>query len=972
MEEEKKVSVHSADEERVLEYWKTQEIFKKSVERRDASKTYVFYDGPPFATGLPHYGHIVASVLKDVAPRFWTMKGYRVPRVWGWDCHGLPIENLVEKELGTQHKKDILELGVAKFNELCRSKVLLYADEWKKVIPRIGRWADMDQPYFTMSREFMESVWWVFKQMYDKDLIYEDYRSMHICPRCETTLSQSEVTEGYKDVKDLSMTVKFKVKNPEKLGLSGDVSILAWTTTPWTLPGNVALAVGKEMKYVMWSEVKDGRTEGYIVSAGSFERMKVQAVPAMIDVSQLIGLEYEPVFSSYASDASLKNRENGWKVYGADFVTDEDGTGIVHIAPAYGADDMALGKKENLPFVQHVGMDGLMCAEVVELAGQSVSPRAKNDPGDIREIDITVKKLLGEKVFGTEKILHSYPHCWRCDTALLNYATSSWFVKVEAQKEALLKNAEGITWAPEHIKEGRFGKWLQGARDWSISRQRFWASVIPIWRCDACAKLRVFGSATELEEASGKTVSDLHKHVVDEITVPCACGETMHRVPDVLDTWFDSGSMPYGQAHYPFENKEAFESAFPAQYIAEGQDQTRAWFYYLHVLSTSLFDAPAYQNVVVNGIVLAEDGKKMSKRLQNYPDPMEVVARYGADAVRHYLLASPVVHAENLRFSESGVDEVAKKFITILRNVLSFYTLYRTHDDGRTPSGAQVLDRWVLARLHETLTEETKAMETYDFAYASRVLQEFVTDLSTWYVRRSRERLKAEGDDRAEALATLRVTLETFAKMIAPSMPFLAELVYQELNGAFGGGEERLSVHLELWPEPNASWKDEDVLKQMGETRAVVSRALERRADAGKNVRQVLAKLTVTRPGGALSEEYVEVIKDEVNVKEVLFQTGELGVELDLVLTPELVREGTVREIMRRVNAMRKESGLTIEDRITLYVSSDEPEVKQALEEHKEDLLTGTLSKAIQFVNRPENTASFRTNEYDMEIGFEK
>ncbi|MHB1086656.1 MAG: isoleucine--tRNA ligase, partial [Minisyncoccota bacterium] len=588
MSESQKSDV-SKREEATLAFWKEHQIFEKSVQKPAPLGEYVFYDGPPFATGLPHYGHIVASVIKDVIPRYFTMRGYSVPRVWGWDCHGLPIENIVEKELGFKHKKDILEMGVAKFNEICRSKVFTYADEWKKVIPRIGRWADMEKPYFTMSRDFMESVWWAFKQIYDKGLVYEDYRSMHICPRCETTLSQSEVAEGYKDVKDLAVTAKFKVRNPGEHDLPENTYILAWTTTPWTLPGNVALAVGENISYAVHTLGEPGLTAETVIYASERGPQLIRPPVGVSHIGtiderkgkQLIGIEYEPLFDSYSSDANLKNKENGWKVYAADFVTTEDGTGVVHIAPAFGSDDMALGKKENLPFVQHVGMDGIIRPEVKELAGLSVKPIE-----DIQSTDVAVIKYLAEKgrLFSKEKYEHSYPHCWRCDTPLINYATSSWFVKIEDQKSALLKNAAPINWSPEHIKEGRWGKWLEGARDWSISRQRFWASVIPIWVCEKCKAKRVFGSAAELEEASGKKVDDLHKHIVDEISFSCwECDGVMHRIPDVLDTWFDSGSMPYGQAHYPFENKAAFEKTFPAQFIAEGQDQTRAWFYYLHV-----------------------------------------------------------------------------------------------------------------------------------------------------------------------------------------------------------------------------------------------------------------------------------------------------------------------------------------------------------------------------------------------------
>ena len=893
MAENQQKSDAAKREEEILAFWEERDIFKKSVDKLAPKGEYVFYDGPPFATGLPHYGHIVASVIKDAVPRFWTMRGYTVPRVWGWDCHGLPIENIVEKELGFKHKKDIKEFGVAKFNEACRERVLTYASEWEKIIPRIGRWADMEHAYRTMDKPFMESVWWVFKQIYDKGLVYEDYRSMHICPRCETTLSQQEGSEGYKDVKDISVTVKFKVKNPEKIGLSGDVYLLAWTTTPWTLPGNVALAVGNDVEYIVFEQ--DGV---------SFIRAKKEGDDQKpIRGSELVGLEYEPPFDYYVNDKTLKNRENGWKVYAADFVTAESGTGIAHEAPAFGADDWELLKKVNLPFVQHVNMDGTFKTEVKDFAGMEVKPRSEDDKTRLGT-DIAVLKYLQEHgaFFSKENITHSYPHCWRCDTPLLNYATSSWFVSVTKIKENLLKNAEAINWSPEHIKQGRFGKWLEGARDWSISRQRFWASVIPVWRCEACKKQKVFGSASELEEASGKKIDDLHKHIVDEITVPCECGQTMRRIPDVLDTWFDSGSMPYGEKHYPFENKERFEAAFPAQFIAEGLDQTRAWFYYLHVLGGALFQKNAFQNVIVNGIVLAEDGKKMSKKLQNYPDPMDVVGKYGADALRLYMLSSPVMQAENLSFSESGVDEILRKNIGRLNNVLAFYKLYENGTE-RDHASVNALDQWILARLAALIGETTEGYEGYRLDEAVRPLALFIDGLSVWYVRRSRDRFKEDGAGKKAALATLRYVLHALSRIMAPATPFFAEYLFQAVRE----GEDEESVHLATWPEiPTFAFDSENVLINMFGARLIVSQALEVRDKAGIKVRQPLAVLTVPSSAG-LSDEFLSIIGDEVNVKRVVLGKT---FALDTNITDELREEGLVRDTIREIQAFRKAENL--------------------------------------------------------------
>lgn len=945
MAEKPQKSAVSQREEDILKFWQERDIFNKSLQKGSPKGDYIFYDGPPFATGLPHYGHIVASVIKDVVPRYWTMQGYHVPRVWGWDCHGLPIENIVEKELGFKHKKDIIAMGIAKFNERCREQVLTYAHEWEKIIPRIGRWADMGHAYRTMDKPFMESVWWVFKQLYDKGLVYEDYRSMHICPRCETTLSQQEVSEGYKDVKDISVTVKFKLKNPEKIGLSGDVYMLAWTTTPWTLPGNVALAVGNDIEYIVGQ--KNGEEAQYIVANEQKETVFAVFNGPWTDGkkfkgSDLVGLEYEPPFDYYIKDEKLKNRENGWKVYAADFITTDAGTGIAHEAPAFGADDWELAKQVNLPFVQHVKIDGTFKPEVTDFAGMEVRSNTEDDRERL-VADIAVLKYLQDHgtFFSKENIVHSYPHCWRCDTPLLNYATSSWFVSILKIKDEMLKNAKPINWSPEHIKAGRWGKWLEGARDWSISRQRFWASVIPLWKCEKCSAHKVFGSALELEEASGNKVDDLHKHVVDEITFACECGGTMRRIPDVLDTWFDSGSMPYGERHYPFENKEKFDAAFPAQFIAEGQDQTRAWFYYLHVLSTALFGSRAFENVIVNGIVLAEDGKKMSKKLQNYPDPMNVVEKYGADALRYYLLSSPVVQAENLSFAEKGVDEALKKNLGRLNNVLEFYKLYA---DGtpRDWKSEDVLDVWIIARLDALIEEVTKAFNEYKLDAATRPIAGFIDDLSVWYLRRSRDRFKEPGPSKVAALATLRFVLHRLSLVIAPSMPFYAEYLFQAIREE----EDEESVHLATWPEVSyqpSFWtrvfggKDSRlVLEAMEVARNIVSSALEERDKAGIKVRQPLQSLEIPKQ---LAQPYLELIADELNVKNVIVTPNVL--RLDTTITDDLREEGLVRDTIRSIQAFRKESGFTPGEPAT-YVATVSAEDRAVLEKHLDEIQKAT------------------------------
>lgn len=916
-------------EEEVLKFWNENDIFQKSIDQRPADKLYSFYDGPPFATGTPHYGHIVASAIKDTVPRYFTMKGYRVERKWGWDCHGLPIENIAEKELGITHKKEIEELGVAKFNETCRSKVLEYVAEWKKVINRFGRWADMEHPYATMDKSFMESVWWVFKELWDKGLVYESYRTMHICPRCETTLSQSEVAEGYKDVKDLAVTAKFELVDEP------GTFVLAWTTTPWTLPGNVALALNKDLDYVV-AECEGAK---YIVAKVLAEKVfagKEYTVAKEMKGEELVGKSYKPLFDYYAKDETLKDRENGWKIYHADFVTTDMGTGIAHEAPAFGEDDMQLGKANNLPWVQHVNMDGTMKAEVTDFAGKPV--KSKEDPS---AMDVEIIKYLAHNglLFAKEKYEHSYPHCWRCDTPLLNYATSSWFVKVTEIKPKMLELAKDIHWSPEHIKQGRFGKWLEGARDWSISRQRYWASVMPIWKCE-CGELRVFGSVTELEKASGVKVEDLHKHIVDEVAVPCEkCGKTMKRIPDVLDTWFDSGSMPYAQSHYPFENEEKFEQTFPANFIAEGVDQTRAWFYYQHVIGTGIKESRAFQNVIVNGIVLAEDGKKMSKRLKNYPDPMDILNKYGADALRYYLLSSPVVAAENLNFSERDLSDIVRNVFRMLWNSYSFFTTYASIDNWEPKKDAKpsdnLLDRWILSELQLLIQEVDGSMQSYELNRATRAFAPFVDNLSNWYIRRSRKRFwKSEDDsDKEQAYQTLYTVLVTLSKLMAPFTPFLSEEMYKNLTG-----EE--SVHLADYPMADENLIDNNLHVKMETVRKVVNDALAHRSIAKIKIRQPLSRVTINEQ---LSGDFHEIIKDEVNVKSVEFMPSDSApvATLDLNVTPELKLEGEMREVVRAIQEGRKKAGFNVEDRIALgYVGKDEVFAKFENEIAKEVLAT--------------------------------
>lgn len=933
-------------EKEIQKFWEDNKIFEKSLEQTKNGKQYSFYDGPPFATGTPHYGHMVASLMKDVVPRFWTMRGYYVERRWGWDCHGLPIENMVEKELGFKSKKDIEEYGIDKFNEYCRSKVLMYVEEWKKTIKRFGRWADMENSYKTMDLDYMESIWWVFKQLYNQGLIYEGYRSMHICPRCETTLSQQEVSEGYKNIKDVSVIAKFELLDEP------NTYALAWTTTPWTLPGNVALAVGADIDYIV-VEVDDNNL---IVAKNLLEKVMMDRgykIVKELKGLELIGKKYKPLFPYYEDEEMRKkipNSENFYTIVDAEFVTTIDGTGIVHIAPAYGEEDMQLAKKKNLSFIQNVTLSGNFKDEVIDFSGMNVKPM-----GDTQKTDVEILKYLAKKelLFAKEKYEHSYPHCWRCDTPLINYATNSWFVRVTDIKPIVLETAKNINWSPEHIKEGRFGNWLEGAYDWSISRQRFWASVIPIWRC-SCGEIKVFGSIAELEKESEEKVSDLHKHVVDNIEVPCICGKKMKRISDVLDTWFDSGSMPYAQQHYPFKNEKKFETSFPAEFIAEGVDQTRAWFYYLHIIAGSLKKKEAFKNVIVNGIVLANDGKKMSKRLVNYVDPEEIMNQYGADALRYYLLTSPVMQAENVNFNDGGVKESMQKVIMLLNNILSFYKLYEPlaigHEIDKTlycgvTKNDNILDQWLIAKFNKLIKDVTVFMEAYDLPRATRPIAEFIDEFSTWWLRRSRDRFKSINEfDKQRALIIFKFILLELSKIMAPFTPFIAEYVYNEV----GGMTE--SVHLEDWPEINDI--DEKILEEMDQVRKIVELSLAKRSEVGVKVRQPLNRLLVF--GCNLTDDYKQIIAEEVNVKNVEFnEFSEIKIELDLEITEELKLEGALRELIRTINKMRKDSGLTIKDRIKLGWKTEGEIVRKVFFNSlmREEFKRATITQELQEEN---------------------
>jgi isoleucyl-tRNA synthetase len=1109
-------------EETILAFWQEHDIFNKSLEKPAGNAPvddYIFYDGPPFATGTPHYGHILASTIKDAVPRFWTMRGYRVPRKWGWDCHGLPLENLIEKKLGLATKRDIEDYGVKNFNEAARGTVMEYADYWKMAIPRMGRWADMENDYKTMDSTYTESVWWVFKSLHEKGLAFEGFKTMHLCPRCGTTLSNFEVNQGYKDIKDIAVTVKLPLL--DEAGQATDTSLLVWTTTPWTLPGNLAAAINRDFDYVkvkVLPRMEQEPTTTYkleylIVAKGRL----VQLAEASYEVVEemkgeaLIGRSYQPPFPFLAGQSF--DQTNAWKIWHADYVElGEEGTGAVHIAPAYGEDDMQLAKANGVPIVHHVDESGRFKDWVTGFNCALVKPKDDDTAGiDHKDTDIEILKSLQSagKIFKKENITHSYPHCWRCDTPLLNYATTSWFVNVPKIKDELVATNNAVHWVPDHVGTNRFGKWLEGARDWAISRQRYWGAPLPIWKNPVTGDVKVIGSLKELQsyvrqsgntytitrhaeaksnitgvidaiqddenhltetgrtqakataeslrtrgitrivhsgmtraretaeiiatelglggdavvaderlqefkvgtEWEGKTWSefnaqfateeekfqktfaggesrydllkrvgqwlyeyeaghadehtlvighgsslfaleavargadhdemmvlkkqgylanaevrdlpftpmphndlyqlDYHRPYIDEIELFDTDGTKLERIKDVFDCWFESGSMPYAQHHYMGENPEAFVGkCFPAQFIAEGLDQTRGWFYSLIVLGTALFGKSPYENVIVNGLALAEDGKKMSKSLRNYPDPMELVDRVGADAIRYYMMSAPIIRGEDLNFSEKEVTEQQRKNIGRLHNVLAMYEMYA---DGTAANAASVniLDRWIVSRLNQLVGEVTGGYESYELDKATRPIADFIDDVSVWYLRRSRERLKSDdAADKSLALGTLCYVLRELAKVMAPAMPFYAEYLYRAVRGE----SEAESVHLTKWPKGGEV--DVTIIDQMKLVRYIVSNALEARTKSGIKVRQPIASVT----GPELSPEYQSIVLDELNAKE--YKVGETIV-IDTTLTPALIAEGAVREVMRAVQDLRKQADLTPSDIISLIIEAD-------------------------------------------------
>jgi isoleucyl-tRNA synthetase len=1002
-------------EEAILSFWAEHDTFKKSIAQREGREEFVFYDGPPFATGLPHFGHFVPGTIKDVIPRYQTMKGKKVERRFGWDCHGLPVEYEMEKELKISGKHEIEEYGIARFNEACRGIVLRYTKEWRTIVTRLGRWVDFDNDYKTMDPDYMESIWWVVKELWKRGLIYESFYILPYCPRCSTALSNFELNlGGYLDVQDPAITVRFELENEPH------TYILAWTTTPWTLPSNLSLALGAEIDYVTVKDKDDRyilakeRLSAYYKSESEYQIEKTKKG------KELAGLAYKPLFP-YFKDLVEKG---AFRTLLADFVSTEDGTGIVHIAPGFGEDDYNVLKGTKVPTVCPIDEEGRFTAEVTDYQGIFVKDADKLIIKDLKDRRQLVKR---------DTYLHAYPHCWRCKSPLIYRAISSWFVNIAKIKDKMLAANDKIYWMPEHLKHGRFGKWLEGAREWAISRNRYWGNPLPIWKCDTCTKIECIGSRAELNEKSGKTVTDLHKHFIDEITFPCSCGGVMRRIPEVLDCWFESGAMPYAQNHYPFEHKQYFEEHFPADFIAEALDQTRGWFYTLTVLSSALFNRPAFKNVVVNGLVLDAEGKKMSKSERNYTDPETVVSTYGADALRLFLMHSAVLKAEDLRYSDEGVKEVLKTVIIPLWNAYSFFVTYANIDkvkpDKAPLNPAYPLDRWILSETERMVEEITGQLDRYDIQKAIDPFIAFIDLLNNWYIRRSRRRFwRGENDeDKLEAYQTLFAVLLKLVLVASVFIPFITEEIYQNIKT--DGMPD--SIHLNDFPVADTSKRDFRLEKKMAVVRRAVSMGRSLRSLYGLKTRQPLLALhlvTKDRDEYAILEEMQDIIQEELNVKSVIFREneeelveysikpnykalgkvmgkdmkeaamvieklsikeiisilsgisvsitvagrpfelsgesvlihrsekenlkvaneGSLTVAIDPTLSPELIQEGMVRDLVRGIQNMRKLKGFNVVDRISLTLWGPE-NIKEAVRRFEAHLLQETLARGWQW-----------------------
>ncbi len=1007
-------------EEGIQAFWEADRTFEASLANRAVGTVpgltdneYVFYDGPPFANGLPHYGHLLTGYVKDAVPRYQTMRGRHVDRRFGWDCHGLPAEVEAEKELGISGHPEITAFGIAEFNDVCRTSVLRYTSEWERYVGRQARWVDFQNDYKTLDITYMESVMWAFKTLWDKGLIYEGFKVLAYCWRCETPLSNTEtrMDDVYKDRQDPTLTVAFQLETGER--------ILAWTTTPWTLPSNLALAVGPEIEYAVMQDVDgtkyvlaDSRLETYARELADTERV------GTLTGAELVGRTYTPLFDFFA------DTPNAFQVIAADFVSTEDGTGVVHMAPGFGEDDQLACNAVGIPTICPMDEHGRYTAEVTPWFGQHVFDA---NPGIIRELKDRGDTPATRVVVRHETYDHSYPHCWRCAQPLVYRAISSWFVEVTKFKDRMVELNQEIHWVPGHVKDGSFGKWLANARDWSISRNRFWGSPIPVWKSDNPEYPRIdcYGSLADLERDFGTTVTDLHRPQVDDLVRPNPDDPTgrsmMRRVPEVLDCWFESGSMPFAQVHYPFENREWFEGHYPGDFIVEYINQTRGWFYTLHVLATALFDRPAFRNCVSHGILLGDDNQKMSKSLRNYPDPWKVFDTYGADAMRWSLLSSAILRGGDAPVTESGMRETVRQVILPLWNSWYFLTLY-ANAEGKTgtfdASSTNVLDRYILAKTRDLVERVTADMDAYDLYLACTEVRTFLDALTNWYIRRSRDRFWA-GDQ--AAINTLHTVLAVLCETVAPLLPLITDAVYKGLTG------ER-SVHLRDWPDASVLPADAELVAVMDRVRDVCSATLSVRKSHGRRVRQPLATLTIADPGSADLAAFVDLIADEVNVKRVVLtddvasvatsvlqvvpaalgprlggqtqqviravkagdwhrdgdvvvaggfalEPGEYSLKLvattdagddaastalsdgtgvvvlDCALTPELEAEGVARDLVRLVQQARRDAGLEVGDRISLTIAASE-RLRAQLAEHLDFVKAETLATSLSWADR--------------------
>ena len=1038
-------------EKQTEKFWKENKIFEKSMENRKDGETYTFYDGPPTANGKPHIGHVLTRVIKDMIPRYQTMKGKMVPRKAGWDTHGLPVELEVEKLLGLDGKEQIEEYGLIPFIDKCKESVWKYKGMWEDFSSTVGFWADMDNPYVTYHDDYIESEWWALKQIWDKKLLYKGFKVVPYCPRCGTPLSAQEVAQGYKTVKERSAIVRFKVKDE-------DAFFLAWTTTPWTLPSNVALCVNPEETYCK-VKAADGYTY-YMAEAlldtvlgklgDEKEGKKAYEVLETYKGKELEYKEYEPLFAC-AGESAQRQRKKAHFVTCDDYVTMSDGTGIVHIAPAFGEDDGRIGRNYDLPFVQFVDGKGKMTEET-PYAGLFVKDADK---------PILVDLEKEGKLYDAPKFEHEYPHCWRCDTPLIYYARESWFIKMTAVKDDLIANNNTINWIPESIGKGRFGDWLENVQDWGISRNRYWGTPLNIWECKECGHMHSIGSRQELYEMSGneaaKTV-ELHRPYIDEITMKCPhCGGEMHRVPEVIDCWFDSGAMPFAQYHYPFENKEYFEAHFPAQFISEAVDQTRGWFYSLLAESTLLFNKAPYENVIVLGHVQDENGQKMSKSKGNAVDPFEALETYGADAIRWYFYINSAPWLPN-RFHGKAVQEGQRKFMGTLWNTYAFFVLYANIDNFNPMEHTldyeqlPVMDKWLLSKMYTMVQTVDDDLGNYRIPEAARALQEFVDDMSNWYVRRSRERFWAKGmeQDKINAYMTLYTALVNVCKAAAPMIPFMTDDIYRNIVCKVDPNAPE-SIHLCDFPTVDESRIDKDLEKKMDEVLKVVVMGRACRNAANIKNRQPIAKMYVKAPE-ALPEYFVDIIRDELNVKDVEFtedvssftsytfkpqlktvgpkygkllgkirqalpeldgnaamaelkangslklvfgsdevvlteedllieaaqtegyvsdNNGDITVVLDTKLTPELIEEGFVRELISKIQTMRKEAGFEVMDKIRVYVKDNE-KISQILKKYEKDILSDVMADEILYDQASGYVKDWNINGEAVTLGVEK